>query len=196
MAESNRPLRFLVSPGFTPETVTRTRTSPGPGSGSGNSPTRSTSAAGPFSSYQEASTVDLRGSRSRPADFAGTGELSSPSPPIPRSARRSRLTLRRIDKVGLAYGRRTGPRRRRRRSAREHQRSGASGAAGAHRRRAQHARKDRLVVPGPVGAHHLLRIGAGGAGHGAGDGRDLQHPAGARLWSNAARTRRTAGAWC
>src|ERR1035441_8170040 len=61
MAGSNRPLRFLVSPGLTPETETRTRTSPGPGRGSGSSPTCSTSPAGPFSSYQAASTVDLQG---------------------------------------------------------------------------------------------------------------------------------------
>src|SRR5829696_2782588 len=57
MPDPVQPARFLVSPGLTPETVTRTRTSPEPGAGSGTSPTCSTSAAGPCASYQEASMV-------------------------------------------------------------------------------------------------------------------------------------------
>src|SRR3954466_1607913 len=58
MPDPVQPARFLVSPGLTPDTVTRTRTSPGPGCGSGSSPTCSTSAAGPCSSYQDASMGD------------------------------------------------------------------------------------------------------------------------------------------
>ena len=50
----NQSLRFFVSPGFTPERMTRTRTSPGPGVGAGSSPTWRTSRAGPCRSYQTA----------------------------------------------------------------------------------------------------------------------------------------------
>src|SRR5215470_3671682 len=50
-----RPLRALVSVGFTAEAAIRTRTSPGPGSGSGRSETLNTSRALPFFSYQAAS---------------------------------------------------------------------------------------------------------------------------------------------
>src|SRR5205823_9260320 len=53
------PRRFLVSPGLTPERVTRTRASPVPGSGAAISPTSRTSAAAPWRSYQAASTTNL-----------------------------------------------------------------------------------------------------------------------------------------
>src|SRR5262245_1418589 len=51
------PARDFTSVGFRPEATIRTRTSPGPGSGTGISPTRKTSAAGPFFSYQAAFTM-------------------------------------------------------------------------------------------------------------------------------------------
>src|SRR5262245_34322671 len=51
------PARDFTSVGFRPEATIRTRTSPGPGSGTGILPTRKTSAAGPFFSYQAAFTI-------------------------------------------------------------------------------------------------------------------------------------------
>ena len=54
MGDPSQPSRFFMSPGFAPDTVRRTRTSPGPGSAAGNSPTRNTSAAGPWRSYHAA----------------------------------------------------------------------------------------------------------------------------------------------
>src|SRR3954447_23271292 len=76
MDEPSQPRRFLVSPGLTPETVTRTRTSPGPGTGSGSSPRCRTSAAGPWSSYQEAS-IGGTSVGSQPAGAAGGCESLS-----------------------------------------------------------------------------------------------------------------------
>src|SRR6266545_2001570 len=65
IADPSQPRRFFVSPGFTPERVTRTRTSPGPGSGSGSSPAWRTSPAGPCRSYQTARTNSYPPRRAR-----------------------------------------------------------------------------------------------------------------------------------
>src|SRR5947207_13619600 len=59
MDDPSQPRRFLVSPGLTPERVTRTRASPVPGSGAALSPTSRTSAAAPWRSYQAPSTTHL-----------------------------------------------------------------------------------------------------------------------------------------
>src|SRR5580700_10497836 len=54
MPTPNESSRFLISPGFMPETAIRMRTSPGPGRGSGISPTTNTSRGCPCFSYQAA----------------------------------------------------------------------------------------------------------------------------------------------
>src|SRR6478672_6074481 len=69
IVDPSQPRRFLVSPGFTPETRILTRTSPGPGSGGDSSPTCSTARASPCSSYQAARNAPPR-TRSLPATMA------------------------------------------------------------------------------------------------------------------------------